>query len=393
MDIEARKELLSSIRFFLETSSKKEPTYGLVPDVYPSAKHAASIAGTGFYFAALMLAAEYGLLSKEEAEGRALKALSTLEGLESKEGFYYHFYDLDTGEKCEFLELSSIDSALLFAGMLTAGGYFKGDVLKKALAIFARANFRYFLHDDSGYLSMAVDRKGRFVGHWDIYAEQLILYVLGASSPDPGHRLGKDVYYAFRRPLVKYGNEEFVGSWHGSLFTFQFSQAYVDFHHIVDEEGVNWFTNSVHASRAAYQYALDNEGKFKSFHRDSWGLTACLGRNGYTGLYGSPPTGLGKNYNDGTVSPSAAIGSIVFTPKESLSALRHYVAIPRLMGRYGLYDSYNEDQDFFAERYVSIDKGIGMLMLSNYDRELVWKHFNALPLLKEGLSRLGFREE
>mgnify|MGYP001367770174 CR=1 FL=1 len=131
--------------------------------------------------------------------------------------------------------------------------------------------------------------------------------------------------------------------------------------------------------------------KYKSF-TIGWGVTACDTPNGYNGLLGTPPSGNNNTVHqiDGTLAPSGALGSIVFTPKESLWALDNYYKMPQLVGKYGLKDSFNLDLNWFATDYIGIDKGITLLMIANYKDEFIWKIFMSISYINDGLKKLGF---
>lgn len=386
------RELYLSYRFFMHTYSRNECSFGLIPDSYPGKwNNTSSIAGTGYLFSALVIGVEFNYLDKEKAESIALKAIKCIKDLKTYHGWYYHFYEIDTGEPSRFAEISTIDTALLMAGILTAGSYFKGEIFKIAKEMLNRINFQYFLLQYKTMFSMSMNYQYNFQGHWDRYAEQLLLYVLGSANEVPTHTMDKEIYYNFIRDKGSYKGYDFIYSWHGSLFTYQYSHAYIDFRKLWDRNGINWYNNSVNASLAAYQYAIDNEGKFKSFHRLSWGLTACANIDGYSGRYGSPPCGLGTIYNDGTIAPCGAIGSIVFTPKESIDALNYFYTKNKLINDYGLLDSYNEDKTYVCPYYISIDKGITLVMLSNYLGETIWKYFMSLPEIQNALTKLEIK--
>lgn len=386
------RELYLCYKFFMDAHSKNECSFGLVPDSFPYKwDNTASIAGTGYLFSALVIGSEFGYMTKQEAEEIALKAVKTIENLKSYHGWYYHFYEIDTGEPTRLSEISTIDTALLMAGILTAGGYFKGEILEIGRRLLDRMNFQYFLIEYKTMFSMSMNYQYNFQGHWDRYAEQLLLYVLGAANTNPTHTIGKEIYYNFIRDKGNYKNFNFIYSWHGSIFTYQYSHAYIDFRDTCDRNGTNWFENSVNASLAAYQYALDCEGRFKSFHRLSWGLTACANIDGYSGRYGSPPCGEGILYNDGTIAPCGAIGSIVFTPQQSIAALDYFYSNIKIIGDYGLVDSYNEDKTYVCPYYISIDKGISMVMISNYLKGTIWKYFMCLEEIQNALVKLEIK--
>ena len=131
--------------------------------------------------------------------------------------------------------------------------------------------------------------------------------------------------------------------------------------------------------------------KFKTFGKNSWGLTACVGPNGYSGDYGAKPSmaDVDKS-NDGTISPSGSAGSIVFTPEYSIKALENYYNnFPKLWGKYGFKDAYNlENKPWYSKEVIGIDKGISMLMIENYLSQAIWQNFMKNEYVQKGLQIL-----
>ena len=122
-----------------------------------------------------------------------------------------------------------------------------------------------------------------FWGHWDMYAEQLIMYILGVSSPT--FPINKEMYYQFKRKTDDYkGIKDIIYTYCGTLFTYQFSHAWIDFRNIYDKNNINWFENSIRATKANRQYCIDNMSKFNTYNENSWGLTAGLSPKGYISL-------------------------------------------------------------------------------------------------------------
>ena len=231
-----------------------------------------------------------------------------------------------------------------------------------------------------------------FWGHWDMYAEQLMLYVLGVSSPT--FPINKSMYYEFKRKKDDYKEiKNIIYTYSGTLFTYQYSHAWIDFRDKKDRDGINWFENSIKATVANRKYCIKNSNKFKTFNENSWGLTACLSPKGYI-VCGAEPCDINLNIeNDGTISPCGAIGSIVFTPKESIKAMEYYYHnFPELWGKYGFKDGYNLDgnKPWFAKEYIGINKGIEIIMIENYLNGTIWKYFMKNTYIKEGLKLLGF---
>lgn len=387
----ARKEFEASVRYFLELYSKKKCSFGLVPDSYPTKhKDIASIAGSGFFFLALVCAVEYKMMGKEKAEKIFLKSIKTIQGLKSLHGWYSHFYSIKTGERIFGSEYSTIDTALMVAGALTAGNYFKGEGEKISRQILNNCNFKYMLQEHKTMFSMSIEYHREIRGHWDRYAEQLILYVLGAANTKKDHKMPADIYYKFIRDYGEYNGHKFIYSWNNSLFTHQYSHAFIDFRNIVDKNGTDWFKNSVEASLASYEFSKSLSKQYKSINENSWGLTACATKDGYSGRFGSLPVGDYKVFYDGTMAPCGAIGSIVFTPEQSLNALNYYYQNNNILGAFGLYDSYNIDEGYYCHHYISIDKGISFAMLANYFDDTIWKYFNSIDIIQFSLKELGF---
>jgi hypothetical protein len=236
---------------------------------------------------------------------------------------------------------------------------------------------------------MAYRPEKGFEGHWDFYAEQLMMYVLAAGSDT--HPINESTYYAFTRHHAGYGDgERFIHSWFGSMFTYQFSHAWLDFRGYTDKEGVNWFDNSVAAALAQVEFAADMQSKYKTIGPTSWGLSACDGPGGYNGLYGAPPSGFDNNshFIDGTVPPYAAIGSILFVPPQAEQAMLNYFLIDELKGQYGFQDAYNLDKGWAASDVIGIDKGISLLMLANFLEDAVYRITMKNVHLLKGLDRL-----
>ncbi len=392
------EEMEKSFYFFYEQANTDpdSPGYGLIRDRYPDNSSIASIASVGFGLTAIPIGIENGWITYDEGKTRVIGTLHTLRNIEHHNGFYYHFVNINTGKREWNSEVSSIDTALLMAGVLFVGEYFGDEVKTLASELYERVNWNWFVDKNKNmfYMSYYPDRTPSFQDHWDFYAEQLILYFLASGTPNETYRIDPVVYYSFIRDRRAYKGEPFIHSWFGSLFTYQYSHAWIDFRDIVDKQGVNWFENSVHATIANRQYAIDMANQFKTFSENSWGMTACDGPNGYSGLYGAKPSGYtdDAHKNDGTIPPSGAIGSIVFLEKEVKEAIRYFETIEGLKGKYGYKDSYNFEgkTPWIASNVIGINKGITLLMLQNYRDEFVWKTFMKNEYIQQAIINLEF---
>jgi hypothetical protein len=220
-----------------------------------------------------------------------------------------------------------------------------------------------------------------------------MLYVLAAGSDT--HPTDEMPYYTFTRHYAKYGNgKPFIHSWFGSLFTYQFSHAWIDFRERVDKKDVNWFDNSVEASLAQVNFATNMDEKYLTLGPDAWGLTACDSPDGYNGLFGAPPSGFDnkQHFIDDTVPPAGAIGSIIFVPEQTQKAMRYYYSLEKLKSAYGFKDAFNLSEDWYDSDVIGIDKGISLLMLANYQNDTVYKITMKNKYLQQGLDRLQIIE-
>lgn len=386
-------EMQGAFNFFWERANTIEgsPGYGLIRDRYPGSPGIASIASVGFGLTAYPIGVEKGYITYEEGYERVDKTLDTLLAMERVEGFYYHFVEMETGKRAWESEVSTIDTAILLMGVLAAGEYFGGEMASKANQIYDEVNWPWFVDESRNMFYMAYRPEDGFAGHWDFYAEQLMLYILAAGSDT--YPMDPAVYDGFTRHLGKYGDgERFIHSWFGSLFTYQFSHAWIDFRGYSDKDGVNWFDNSVAASLAQVQFATDSAEKYPTLGPNAWGITASDGPAGYNGLYGAPPSGFDNNSHlvDGTVAPAGAIGSIIFVPQEAQNAMLNFYTFEQLKGEYGFLDAYNLGEEWFASDVIGIDKGISLLMLANYENDLVYQITMSNAHILNGLGRLQF---
>ena len=387
----------ASFNFFWETQNTNPNLggCGLIPDRYPS-NGLASIASVGFGLGAFVVGAHNNYITKEEGLERTVLTLTHIKDLERVNGFFFHFYQEKLGPKAHGTEVSNIDTAIFLCGALLAGEYFGGEAKTLAESIYDEVNWTWFVNPTTKnfYMSYNADTK-KFGGEWDTYAEHLMMFFLAAGSKT--HPIEKATYDAMKRHTGKYKGYTVINSWFGSIFTYQFSHAFIDFRYLTDDKGTNWFDNSVNATLAAYEYCQDNTDKFRTFAVDQWGVTACDTPTGYSGLLGAMPSGTGmdmKFTNDGTIAPCGAIGSIVFAPDKVIPCINNYATLMDgdLVGVYGFYDAFNfeDNKPWIARNVIGIDKGITVLMIENYRSEIVWNTFMKLDFMDVAIERLGF---
>nr|WP_144925877.1 glucoamylase family protein [Paenibacillus bovis] len=392
LDEESRK----SFDFFWNETTTKEgsPGYGLIRDRYPGAPGISSVASVGYGLSAYVIGVERGWVTHDEAYERTLGTLNTLlNTAEHVNGHFYHFLDMNTGKRAWNSEVSVIDTAIAINGAFVAAEYFGGEIKDKAEQLYKRVDWEWYRDKNRNMFYMGYHPESGFAGNWDFYAEQLMMYFLGSASPT--HPTNTDMFYDFQRHLAGYGGyPKFIHSWFGSIFTYQFSHAWFDLRHLEDKKGVDWYSNSIIASLTSRKYAIDQGKNFETLGPNSWGMTASDGPKGYNGLYGDAPSGFNNDahFVDGTVPPAGAAGSIVFTPEETINALKNYKENhPELWGKYGFKDAYNLDvePDWYATDVIGINKGITLLMIENFRTGLIWDLFMQNNYVQSGLKKVG----
>ena len=379
------KEIEGCYNYFMDTTNFIESSkgYGLTQDRLTN-PILSSIAATGFLIASYPVFVELNLMEYEKAKNIVNKTFDTILNIQSDPKTSYagcisHFVHKITAERIETSEISTIDTAILISGVISSAQYFKGDLIEKGNLIWSNVDYNKFETSKDGkpYISMGISDldNPKQLSPWDYYAEQLMIYILGAGNPNPENRISSKYYKTITKIIGSYEGINHIYSWFGSLFTYQFSHAFYNFKLYNDENGINYFNNSVNASRTNYIFCKNLENTYKTFKTPAWGLTACDIPKRYSGELGAKPRGFGGDSSEylliqGTVAPTAAISSMPFTPDESYEALLYYQSNLDICNeKYGLVDSFNLDylgDHWYDKDFIGIDKGIEVLQLYNY---------------------------
>ena len=392
------------IRAFDYFWDEANPANGLIKD-RSTPGSACSIASTGFGLSAICIAIDRGWVTREEGGARVLTTLQTFwdgpQGPESSgrmgyRGLFYHFLDMNTGLRVWDSELSTIDTALLLAGVLDARQYFTtNDPLDVAIrdladALYQRADWE-FVRDGQAGIRMGWKPGTFFSGYglWRGYNEAMILYILALGSPTFPVPEVTWAYWTSGYQWATYYGQSYVIF--PPLFGHQYSHCWVDFRAIQDAymgaRGITYFENSRRATLAAREYCIDNPGNHIGYGENLWGLTASDDPNGYL-AHGAPP----PQNDNGTITPTAAASSIPFAPEVVVPALQYmydsYSA--QLWSTYGFRDAFNLDFGWFASDYLGIDQGPIIVMIQNHLDGSVWNRFMENPDIQNGLARAGF---
>lgn len=347
---------------------------------------AASIASTGFGLTAICIGEQRGFVSREDARVRVLDALSFIwHKLPTHRGFFYHFANINTGERIWDSEVSSVDTAMLLCGVLTCRQHFHDkDIGDLAHAIFDRVDWTW-LSEDTTLLSHGWTPEMGFIpSRWDLYSELMMMYLLGLGSSS--HPLQPDAWFAWKRSVFEYDGLRYIGSF-APLFVHQYSQAWFDFRGKRDRYA-DYFKNSVIATDVHRRFCIELNPEFSDYSDALWGITASDSQKGYV-VWGGPPA-MGPI--DGTIVPAAPGGSIPFLPDATMRVLRtihdHY---PNAWSRYGFVDAFNPLTEWYDTDVVGIDTGITMLMAENARSGFVWDTFMKNPEAQRGMANAGFK--
>jgi hypothetical protein len=345
----------------------------------------ASIAATGFGLTALCIAQSRDYLSYAEASKRVLTTLRFLwKTLANHRGFFYHWADIHTGGRIWDSEISSVDTAILLCGILTARAHFRNrEITNLATAIFNRVDWSWLSEDTALLPHGWMPEVGFLPYRWDYYSELMMMYLLGLGSSI--HPLREDTWNAWKRTTFDYEGLRYIGSF-APLFVHQYSQAWFDFRGKRDHYA-DYFKNSAIATEAHRRFCIELAPKFPSYSEDLWGITASDSEHGYV-VWGGPPE-MGPI--DGTVVPSASAGSLPFLPKETLRVLHHIKEhYPFTWTNYGFVDAFNPLRNWYDTDVIGIDVGITVLMAENLRTGFVWKTFMKNPEARRGMERAGF---
>ena len=376
-----------SFCYFLEQA---HPVTGLVKDRcnVRSAQDGtvASMAATGFGLTALCIGDKRGYAPRAIIEERVATTLQFLwKRLPNHRGFFYHFANINTGERVWDSEVSSVDTAILLCGVLSCREYFENDEIRQlANSVFNRVDWTW-LSEDTTLLPHGWSPEIGFLPfRWDLYSELMMMYLLGLGSFS--HPLRAETWHAWKRLTFEYDGIRYVGSF-APLFVHQYSQAWFDFRGKRDKYA-DYFQNSILATEVHRRFCLELSKQFPDYSEDLWGITASDSEKGYV-VWGGPP-GVGPI--DGTVTPSATGGSLPFLLEPTLRVLR---TIRNQYGsawsQYGFVNAFNPLKKWYDTDVVGIDTGITLLMAENVRSEFVWKNFMKAPEAQRGMERAGFQ--
>jgi hypothetical protein len=361
--------------------------------------------GSGFGLMAILVGIERGFITRQEGYERLNKIVNFLSDAKTDKfhGAFPHWLNGSTGKVIPFGTKDNgadlVETAYLIQGLLTVREYFKNGSADELILcnsitqLWEKVEWSWFRRGNQNVLywhwspNYGWDMNMQIQG----WSECLIVYVLAASSPTYG--IPKEVYtsgWARNGAFPMKNGKTFYGitlplSWDfgGPLFWAHYSFLGLDPRNLSDQYANYWEQNIAH-SRINYEYCKANPKKYPGYSANCWGLTASDVPKGYA---------ANEPSNDqGVITPTAAISSIVYTPDESLAAIRffYYTLGDKLWGQYGFYDAFDLGEQWWATSVLAIDQGPEICMIENYRTALLWNNFMSNPEIQTALTTLGF---
>ncbi len=383
-----------------------------IDGIYPqNDQNIVATGGTGFGIMAVIAGIEEGFITRREGFARIGKIVNFLEHADRFHGMWPHWLEGETGKVKPFSPrddgADAVETAYLFQGLLAARQYFRtGNSEERVLAasidtLWREAEWSWFTKNGENVLYWHWSPNYGWEMNFPVrgYNECLIYYILAASSPT--YPVSPEVYHQgwarngdIDTTVITYGyklslKHNYALTYGGPLFWAHYSYLGLNPEGLRDQYADYWQEN-VNQTLINRQWCLDNPGHYTGYGPDCWGLTASYSRNedGTTG-YAAHQPGADK----GVISPTAAISSIVYAPEYAMQAIRGFYEKygDRLLGKYGFYDAFSPQYDWFPQRYLAIDQGPVVVMIENHKTGLLWKLFMSSPEIQEGLTKLGFQ--
>ena len=358
--------------------------------------------GSGFGIMAVIAGAERGYYPKKEGVARIRKMVTSLEKMERFHGAWAHWYNGETLEPFSFSKYDDggdlVETAFLVQGLLTARQWLEDKdfpLAERCHDLWLGVEWNWYTQGtDSLYWHWSKNYGWKMKHRITGFDETLITYILAASSPS--FPISRECYEAsYKNSPYYYNGKNYYGielpigmEYGGPLFFCHYSFLGLDPRGLTDGH-TNYFERNRAHTLIHRAYAIDNPGHYAGLGPDLWGFTSS--DDPYVGYCSHQPGTADEN---GTVSPTGAVSSIVYTPEESMQVIRKLYGIDGMFGPCGFYDAYNAcRQPAVVDHYLAIDQGPEAVMIENYRSGLLWKLFMSAPEIQAGLEKLGFYYE
>ncbi|MBE0639021.1 MAG: Ig-like domain-containing protein [Bacteroidales bacterium] len=393
------KVQLHTFRYFYDYG---HPVSGLTRERKGSGE-TVTIGGSGFGLMALLVGIKRNFITRTEGIERLNAIVDFLTTADRFHGAWPHWMNGSTGKTIPFGTKDDgadlVETSFMAAGLLTVRQYldenvaFEADLKLKINALLNTIEWSWFTRGGQNVLYWHWSPNYDWQMNMQVrgYNEALITYFMAATSVD--FPIEASVYtngWANNGSIINgksfYGIPLPVGyDYGGPLFFAHYSFLGLNPTNLSDNYGNYWMQNMNH-SLINRQHCIVNPFNHVGYSEDCWGLTASDDPAGYK--VHEPVSGR----DNGTITPTAALSSMPFTPEESMTAMRHFYFVlgDKLWGEYGFYDAFNPGQGWWANSYLAIDQGPIIVMIENYRSGLCWDLFMSAPETQAAMMKLGF---
>ena len=358
--------------------------------------------GTGFGVMAILVGIERGFITREEGMNRIIQITSFLQIADRFHGVWPHWLHGSTGNVIPFSQYDDggdlVETSFLLQGLLTAREYFDQNTPEEEglrdliTSVWEGVDFNWYRKQVNNFLYWHWSPNYGWQMNFPIrgFNEAMIIYILAIASPT--HGVPANLYHTgwagsnYLNGGSFFGYPLEVGPYRGGpLFFAHYSFLGFD-PRLKRDAYTNYFVRNRNHTYINREYCIQNPEGHLGYSEHSWGLTASDDPWGY--LAHEPQAGS----DNGTITPTAALSSMPYTPGESIDALKYFYREygEDLWGPYGFYDAFNLDEDWFATSYLAIDQGPIVCMIENYRTGLLWEKFMANPEIQSALDEIGF---
>jgi len=387
-----------TLRYFWEYA---HPVSGMARERFGSGD-IVTTGGTGFGVMAILVGIHRGWITREAGRDRLLQLTSFLQFADKFHGVFPHWMNGQTGKTIPFSTFDNggdlVETAFLFEGLLCARTYFDRDdpaenTLRNVITgLWEAVDWEHYTRNNSGVLYWHWSPNFGWQMNFPIrgYNEGMMPYILAIASPT--HPVPASYWHSgwagsgYVNGFSWYSIKLFVGPpLGGPLFFAHYSYQGFDPRDIKDAYA-NYFEQNRNHTLLNRAWCMANPLHHAGYSDVCWGLTASDNPWGY--LAHAP----GGTTDNGTITPTAALSSMPYTPTESLAALVHFYRTygQDLWGEYGFRDAFNPGVGWTASSYLAIDQGPIVNMIENYRSGLLWNLFMANPEITPALDAIGF---
>lgn len=365
--------------------------------------------GTGFGVMAFPIAVERQWITRDAAARRLLKIVRFLDRVPRFHGMWAHWYLGNSGKVRPFSAKDNggdlVESAFLLQGLLTVRQYFDDDTVgEKELRdtiskLWRGAEWDWYTNDQPWLLwhwspDHGFEMNMPLMG----FDETMIAYVLAVASPT--HSVKPSLYdtgWAITDNDRFKGKGDYVARLRigpqnhgGPLFFTHYSSLgltpYLADKYVLAAGYKDYADHHQAMNRHCFEWCRQH-----GYPKNCWGLTSSDDpENGYRAHSAS----AGPRGDNGTITPTAALSSIVYTPQESLAFLRYLWNNHRdgLWSEHGFRDAFHPASKWYAPACLAIDQGPIVVMIENYRTGLPWKLFMANVEIEPALEKIGMTQ-